>query len=97
PPEAWFRRLRPVGRTVLAKSLLGWAGAVLNHAIPSSGGPGPQIGARLIVSSSRERNDRSKPSNKGFSKGGPGAAKVSGKGGGKGGPPGRPPQREASR
>jgi len=52
----------------LAKSLLGWAGAVLNHAIPSSGGPGPQIGARLIVSSSRERNDRSKPSGKPFSR-----------------------------
>jgi 23S rRNA (guanosine2251-2'-O)-methyltransferase len=39
------------------------------------------------VSSSRERNDRSRPSNKPFSKGP--------KGGGKGGPQGRPPQREA--
>jgi len=41
------------------------------------------------VSSSRERNDRSRPSNKPFSKGP--------KAGGKGGPQGRAPQREAPR
>ena len=45
------------------------------------------------MSSSRERNDRSRPSNKGLSKGGQGPAK----GGGKGGPQGRAPPREASR
>ena len=53
------------------------------------------------MSSSRERNDRSRPSNKGFSKGGQSSAngpgKVSRKGGGKGGPQGRPQQREAAR
>ena len=42
---------------------------VLNHRVPSSEGLGPQIGARLIVSSFRERNDRSKPGGKPFAKG----------------------------
>ena len=61
---------------------------MLNHDFHSSGGPGPQIGARLIVSSSRERNDRSRPSGKPFSQGPNKAPKPSFKG--------RGPKREPS-
>lgn len=49
------------------------------------------------MSSSRERNDRSRPSNKPFSKGGKGGGQGAGHGPGKGGAQTRPPPREATR